>query len=96
MQKHVVNKEDFDKDPRPLDKGLWDGVVDTVGGKILANALAQTRDNGIVAACGNASDYELKHNCDAFYNSRSKTLGNKFCSLHQLKEENLCGMKLQM
>ena len=57
--KTVVNKDDFDKDPRPLDKGLWDGVVDTVGGKILANTLAQTRDNGIVAACGNASDYKL-------------------------------------
>src|SRR5210317_563764 len=53
------NKEELDKDPRPLDKGLWDGVVDTVGGKILANALAQTKDNGIVAACGNAADIKL-------------------------------------
>ena len=57
--KNIINKTDLDKDPRPLDKGLWDGVVDTVGGKILANALAQTRDNGIVAACGNAADYKL-------------------------------------
>ena len=32
--KNVVNRADFDKDPRPIDKGLWDGVVDTVGGKI--------------------------------------------------------------
>ena len=56
--KNVINKSELDKDARPLDKGLWDGVVDTVGGKILANALAQTRDNGIVAACGNASDYK--------------------------------------
>jgi alcohol dehydrogenase/acrylyl-CoA reductase (NADPH) len=57
--KNVIDKEELDKDPRPLDKGLWDGVVDTVGGKILANCLAQTKDNGIVAACGNASDYKL-------------------------------------
>ena len=57
--KNIINKSDLDKDARPLDKGLWDGVVDTVGGRILANALAQTRDNGIVAACGNASDYKL-------------------------------------
>ena len=56
---NIINKADLDKEARPLDKGLWDGVVDTVGGKILANALAQTRDNGIVAACGNASDYKL-------------------------------------
>jgi len=26
-----------------IDKGLWDGVVDTVGGKILANAIVQTK-----------------------------------------------------
>ena len=57
--KNVVNTSELMKDVRPLDKGLWDGVVDTVGGKILAYALAQTRDNGIVAACGNASDYKL-------------------------------------
>ena len=57
--KNIINKADLDKDARPLDKGLWDGVVDTVGGKILANALSQTRDNGIVAACGNAADYKL-------------------------------------
>ena len=57
--KSVINKGDLDKEARPLDKGLWDGVVDTVGGKILASALSQTKDNGIVAACGNASDYKL-------------------------------------
>ena len=57
--KNIINKDELDKDPRPLDKGLWDGAVDTVGGKILANVLSQTRDNGIVAACGNASDYKL-------------------------------------
>ena len=57
--KNIINKADLDKDARPLDKGLWDGVVDTVGGKILANALAQARDNGIVAACGNAGGIKI-------------------------------------
>ena len=47
--KNIVNRAEFEKDPRPIDKGLWDGVVDTVGGKILANAIAQTRPNGIIA-----------------------------------------------
>ena len=47
------------KDPRPLDKGLWDGAVDTVGGQVLANVLAQTKETGIVAACGNAADIKL-------------------------------------
>ncbi|MDB9979859.1 oxidoreductase [Candidatus Pelagibacter sp.] len=60
--KNVVSRADFDKDPRPIDKGLWDGVVDTVGGKILANAIAQTRSNGIIAVCGNANSNELNTN----------------------------------
>ena len=57
--KNVVNRSEFDKDPRLIDKGLWDGVVDTVGGKILANAIVQTRPNGIIAVCGNANNNEL-------------------------------------
>ena len=57
--KNIINKADFDKEARPLDKGLWDGAVDTVGGNILANVLSQTKDSGIVAACGNASDIKL-------------------------------------
>ena len=60
--KNIVNRAEFEKDPRPIDKGLWDGVVDTVGGKILANAIAQTRPNGIIAVCGNANSNELNTN----------------------------------
>ena len=56
---NILNSNDFEKDPRPLDKGLWDCAVDTVGGKILSNVLAQTKESGIVAACGNASDIKL-------------------------------------
>jgi len=57
--KNVVNRSEFDKDPRLIDKGLWDGVVDTVGGKILANAIVQTKPNGIIAVCGNTNSNEL-------------------------------------
>ena len=57
--KNIINTRELDKDARPLDKGLWDGAVDTVGGKVLQNILAQTKDAGIVAACGNAADIKL-------------------------------------
>ena len=57
--KNVINTSDLTKDARPLDKGLWDGAVDTVGGKVLENILAQTKDAGIVASCGNAADIKL-------------------------------------
>ena len=57
--KNVINTSELNKDARPLDKGFWDGAVDTVGGKVLENILAQTKDAGIVAACGNAADIKL-------------------------------------
>ena len=57
--KNVINTNELMKDSRPLDKGLWDGAVDTVGGKVLENILSQTKDAGIVAACGNAADIKL-------------------------------------
>ena len=60
--KNIINRAEFDKDPRPIDKGLWDGVVDTVGWKILANAIAQTKSNGIISVCGNANSNELNTN----------------------------------
>jgi acrylyl-CoA reductase (NADPH) len=57
--KSVVKTSELMKDARPLDKGLWDGAVDTVGGKVLENILSQTKDNGIVSSCGNAADIKL-------------------------------------
>jgi len=57
--KNIINTSELMKDSRPLDKGLWDGAVDTVGGQVLANVLAQTKESGIVAACGNAADIKL-------------------------------------
>ena len=57
--KNILDRKDFELEPRVLGKGLWDGVVDTVGGKILANAISQTKHSGIVAACGNAADIKL-------------------------------------
>ena len=53
--KTVLDRKEFEGEPRLIGKGTWDGVVDTVGGNILANAISQTRPKGIVAVCGNAS-----------------------------------------
>jgi len=55
----IVERKELEVESRPLDKGLWDGVVDTVGGKILAKAISHTKPSGIVAACGLAADYKL-------------------------------------
>jgi len=57
--KNIIERKEFEEEPRLLGKGLWDGVVDTVGGIVLANAISQTRPAGIVAACGNAGGIKL-------------------------------------
>ena len=53
--KTVLDRKEFEGEPRLIGKGTWDGAIDTVGGNILANAISQTRPKGIVAVCGNAS-----------------------------------------
>jgi len=57
--KNIIERKEFEGEPKLLGKGLWDGVVDTVGGNVLANAISQTKPTGIVAACGNAGGVKL-------------------------------------
>jgi len=57
--KNIIDRTTLEVEPKVLGKGLWDGVVDTVGGKILSNAISHTKPNGIVAACGNAANIKL-------------------------------------
>lgn len=44
---------------KPLQKERWTGVVDTLGSHTLANACAQTRYGGTVAACGLAQGMDF-------------------------------------
>lgn len=48
----IVDRQAMAAPGKPLQKETWAGVVDTVGSHTLANACAQTRFNGAVAACG--------------------------------------------
>tara|TARA_Y100000310_G_scaffold285252_1_gene308589 strand:+ start:4222 stop:5223 length:1002 start_codon:yes stop_codon:yes gene_type:complete len=57
--KNIIDRNELENEPKILGKGLWDGVVDTVGGVVLANAISQTKYGGIVAACGNAANIKL-------------------------------------
>ena len=57
--KNIIDRKELESEPKLLGKGTWDGVVDTVGGNILSNAISQTKHSGIVAACGNASGNKL-------------------------------------
>ncbi|MFI8418000.1 MDR family oxidoreductase [Serratia sp. NPDC078593] len=57
--KEILSRSDYIETPRPLEKQLWAGAVDTVGDKLLARVLAQMNYNGTVAACGLAGGYQL-------------------------------------
>jgi acrylyl-CoA reductase (NADPH) len=48
----IVERGPLGQPGKPLQKETWAGVVDTVGSHTLANACAQARYNGAVAACG--------------------------------------------
>ena len=55
----VVDRATLSATGKPLQKERWAGVVDAVGSHMLANALAQTRYGGVVAACGLAQGMDL-------------------------------------
>ena len=55
----LVQRSDLSRASKPLEKETWAGVVDTVGDTTLATALAQTRYEGVVAACGLAGGMDL-------------------------------------
>jgi acrylyl-CoA reductase (NADPH) len=55
----VIDRKEFAAAGKPLQKERWAGVIDAVGSHTLANALAQTRYGGIVAACGLAQGMDL-------------------------------------
>ena len=55
----VVDRATLSATGKPLQKERWAGVVDAVGSHTLANALAQTRYGGVVAACGLAQGMDL-------------------------------------
>ena len=85
--KNILDRKDFESQPRVLGKGLWDGVVDTVGGTILANAISQTKHSGIVAACGNAANIKLNTTVMPFIIRGVKLWGIDSVSISQKRRE---------
>jgi putative YhdH/YhfP family quinone oxidoreductase len=51
--KSVIHRDSVnDTGGRPMLKGRWQGVIDTVGGNILATAIKSTKRHGLIAVCG--------------------------------------------
>ena len=55
----LLPRGELARDSKPLERETWAGVVDTVGDKVLATAIAQTRYEGTVTACGLAGGMNL-------------------------------------
>ena len=55
----IIDRATLSTAGKPFQKERWAGVVDAVGSHTLANALAQTRYGGVVAACGLAQGMDL-------------------------------------
>jgi acrylyl-CoA reductase (NADPH) len=55
----VIDRQSLSESGKPMQRELWAGVVDCVGSQTLANAIAQTRYDGVVAACGLAQGADL-------------------------------------
>jgi acrylyl-CoA reductase (NADPH) len=55
----VIDRAELAAPGKPLQKERWAAVIDAVGSHTLANACAQTRYGGVVAACGLAQGLDL-------------------------------------
>jgi acrylyl-CoA reductase (NADPH) len=55
----IIDRAELSAPGRPIGKERWAAGVDSVGSHTLANALAQTRYGGAVAACGLAGGMDL-------------------------------------
>ena len=55
----TIERNTLSETGKPFQREKWAGVVDTVGSTTLANAIAQTRYGGAVAACGLAGGSDL-------------------------------------
>jgi acrylyl-CoA reductase (NADPH) len=55
----IIDRAELSAPGKPFQKERWAGVVDAVGSHTLANALAQTKYGGTVAACGLAQGADL-------------------------------------
>lgn len=71
----VMARDELDRDAKPMEKERWAGVVDAVGGRTLATAIAQTKYGGTVTACGLAGGFALNSTVMPFILRGVKLIG---------------------
>lgn len=74
--KGVISREEaVDRSGRPVLKGRWAGVIDTVGGEILATAIKSTLPWAVVTCCGLVASSDLPINVFPFILRGVKLIG---------------------
>ena len=56
----VIMRSEMEEQGKPLQKGIYQGGVDTVGGNILSNFISQTSQRGAITCCGNVASDKLQ------------------------------------
>ena len=56
----VIMRSEMEELGKPLQKGIYQGGVDTVGGSILSNFISQTSQRGVITCCGNVASDKLQ------------------------------------
>lgn len=63
----IIDRDSFIENAKaPLLKEQWAGVIDTVGGQILATAIKSAAQDAVVTCCGNVASFELPINVFPF------------------------------
>src|SRR5882672_3555038 len=71
----IIDRNELSAPGKPLQTERWAGVVDSVGSHTLANACAQARAEGVVAACGLAQGMDFPATVAPFILRGVKLLG---------------------
>jgi putative YhdH/YhfP family quinone oxidoreductase len=56
----IIDRNGYEFGTRPLEKPMWQGAVDSVGGEQLAWLARTMQPDGVIAAFGNAGGVEFK------------------------------------
>jgi acrylyl-CoA reductase (NADPH) len=82
-----IDRSELDRPAKPLEKARWAGAVDSVGSKTLATVLAQTKEEGAVAACGLAGGADLPVTVMPFILRAVKLIGINYLPQQVAKRE---------
>jgi NADPH2:quinone reductase len=78
----ILGRDDLPGEKRPLEKGVWGGAVDNVGGEMLAQITRTIRPSGNIASIGLAGGFELRTTVMPFILRGASLLGINSVDVH--------------